>query len=122
MGLEHIAPILEADARAAVLAETWGHLAPKRNTTYQGRVVFAFGIYDNGDLNPTVLAADFEDLDGSPWFYDCLHRDLLDRFTPGQGGTVWETFRAMLGGRWSKGKLRKLLDVDAAGPARRGRR
>jgi len=72
MGLRDIAPILDADARRVVLENTWGHLAPKKNRTYKGRVVFAIGCYDSGELNPTPIAVELKGLDDSPWFYDAL--------------------------------------------------
>lgn len=83
----------EARYRAAVLADTWGHLAPKRNVIYRGHITFALGCFDSGDLNPTVLGFELNDrhgngLDSSPWFYDTLG-DFLQSFcrdgsTPGQ--------------------------------------
>lgn len=65
------API-EAKYHAQVIADTWGHLAPRKNKTYRGFVVFAVGCFGNDELNPTVLSCEFKDLDDSPWFYDAL--------------------------------------------------
>lgn len=65
------API-EAAHRAAVMEDTWGHLAPKKNKIYRGRIVFAVGIYGNDELNPTAIHCHFEGLDDSPWFFDAL--------------------------------------------------
>jgi hypothetical protein len=64
--------------RQVVLEETWGHLAPKKNKTYKGRVVYATGCYDNGDLNPTPLSCNLKGLDSSPWFYSAIHEWLQD--------------------------------------------
>jgi hypothetical protein len=58
--------------REAVLRDTWGHLAPEKGRSYPGRIVFSFGVYDSGDLNPTVLVCDFGELDGGPWFYNAV--------------------------------------------------
>jgi hypothetical protein len=63
------API-NARYKAQVFAETWGHLAPSKNKTYRGSIVFAVGIYGGDDLNPTMLACEFAGLDDSPWFFD----------------------------------------------------
>jgi hypothetical protein len=63
---------VEAHYRTQVLKATWGHLAPRKNKTYRGSVVFALGCFDNGHLNPTPLTCEFEGLDDSPWFYEAL--------------------------------------------------
>jgi len=87
------APIT-ARYRAQVMGETWGHLAPRKNKAYRGKIVFALGCYDNGELNPTPLACEFAGLDDSPWFYDALI-EFLGSFG-GQAGDVYEwhgTFR-----------------------------
>lgn len=62
----------DAAYKHAVMKETWGHLAPKRNRAYKGFVVFALGCFECGDLNPTPLECEFGSLDSSPWFYDAL--------------------------------------------------
>ncbi len=67
----------EAHYRAQVMADTWGHLAPKRNKIYRGSVVWALGCCGSDNLNPTVLsfeltARDGEELSSSPWFFDCM--------------------------------------------------
>lgn len=54
--------------RAAVLRDTWGHLAPDKGRKYLGFVVFACGEF--GDI--VSLHSDFGTLDSSPWFYDAL--------------------------------------------------
>lgn len=54
--------------RQRVIEETWGHLAPKKNKSYAGRIVFAIGCYDSGSLNPTPLVCDLKGLDDSPFF------------------------------------------------------
>lgn len=92
------APVETAN-RQTVLADTWGHLAPVRNKSYLGRLVFAFGVYDSGELNPTILVCEFgsddDVLDGGPWFYDAVHA-FLGQYTPGEPGRIYEwtgTFR-----------------------------
>jgi len=62
----------EAHYAYEMRCHTWGHLAPKRNKTYRGHIVFAIGCYDSGELNPTPLECEFAELYDSPWFYDAL--------------------------------------------------
>ena len=78
MGLRDIAPQIEYDNYRRVQAATWGHLAPVKDRTYRGRIVFAIGCYDSGDLNPTPLLVELRGLDSSPWFYQALHEFLSD--------------------------------------------
>lgn len=66
----------EAQYRAEVMAATWGHLAPRKNKSYRGAIVFAIGCFDSGDLNPTPIACSFDGLDDSPWLYDAIHEFL----------------------------------------------
>ena len=84
----------EARYKAQVMNDTWGHLAPKKNRTYQGYVVFAIGCFDSGELNPTALECEFNGLDSSPWFYDALV-ELMQSIETEVGGVYrWEgTFR-----------------------------
>lgn len=56
---EVFAPV-QAIHRARILADTWGHLAPKKNRTYRGYVVFALGCFGSDSLNPTVLECELE--------------------------------------------------------------
>jgi len=51
---------------------TWGHLAPKKNHTYRGHIVWALDLYDSGYLNPKVLEIQLDGLPDSPWFYDAM--------------------------------------------------
>jgi len=71
------APIV-AEQREQVLAATWGHLAPRRNAVYRGRILWTVGIWDSGDLNPTVIYCELKSktvgaLDSSPWFYRAIN-------------------------------------------------
>jgi hypothetical protein len=84
----------EARYRAQVMAETWGHLAPKRNKIYRGHVTFAIGCFGSDHLNPTCLSCEFEDLESSPWFFDALNDFLQSLET--EAGCVYRfdgTFR-----------------------------
>lgn len=64
-------PVVEfaSSARAQVLAETWGHLAPTPKQDYAGTIVFAHGIY--GDV--TIVDVDFAGLPDSPWLFEGVH-------------------------------------------------
>jgi hypothetical protein len=56
--------------KQAILKDTWGHLAPSKNRTYRGYIVFSIAGY-GGDM--VILDADFVGLPGSPWFFDAMH-------------------------------------------------
>jgi len=62
----------EIDYRAKLLKQTWGNLAPKRDKTYKGHILFAVGCFGDDPLNPTILESEFRGLDSSPWFFDAL--------------------------------------------------
>lgn len=101
----------EEKHRDEVYAATWGHLAPHRNRTYQGRIVFAVGAYDS--LNPVVLACEFNGLPDSPWFYQAFMELVEQTRGDEEAGRVYEwtgTFRNYK----FKGKQRLLLDVTAS--------
>ena len=113
-----------AEARYAeeVRAATWGHLAPRKNVTYRGHIVFAVGIFGSDDLNPVPIECEFQgaddELESSPWFYEALQGllqgfcDLDDRGQAKSGGVYrWDgTFRNY---KW-KGGLRR-LELHIAG-------
>ncbi len=63
----------EAPYRAAVMANTWGHLAPDQDKLYRGSILFAQGAYR--DL--VVIQCGFPGLPDSPWFYQHL-QDFID--------------------------------------------
>ncbi len=92
-----------------VMAETWGHLAPKKNQTYTGRIVFAVGIYGNDELNPTAIFCEFEGLDDSPWFFDELQDFLYAN--RGKSGYVYE-FNGTFRNYRFKGKIKTLLNAN----------
>src|SRR5215831_8690940 len=85
---EAFAPVM-AEHKARVMADTWGHLAPKKNIAYRGEIVFAVGIFGSDELNPTALQCDFSstdgELDSSPWFFDAM-ADFLSSLKCAAGG------------------------------------
>jgi hypothetical protein len=68
---EAFLPALERQ-REQVLQDTWGHLAPLKNKSYAGTIVFAVGCFGNDPLNPIALYCEFKGLEISPWFFDCM--------------------------------------------------
>lgn len=112
--VDAFAPV-EAAYHAAVLRDTWGHLAPEKDKSYPGRLVFSFGVYESGDLNPTILVCDFgeagDELDGGPWFYRAVH-DFLDRYTPGKAGCVYEWTGVVRNYRFKGKRARLILDTN----------
>lgn len=83
---EAYAPI-EAEYHAQIQRETFGHLAPKKNKTYSGVLIFAVGCFGNDHLNPTALECEFEGLSSSPWFFDSV--DDFMRNHKGEVGCVY---------------------------------
>jgi hypothetical protein len=75
MSLAHIGALIEADNRARVEAETFGHLAPERDKTYEGTILFAHSWYGEGSV---PITAEFVGLEDSPWFYDGMCTFLVD--------------------------------------------
>jgi len=80
--------------KAQIMAQTWGHLAPKKGKTYSGYVVFALGCFGSDPLNPTPLECELNGLDSSPWFFDALI-EFLQSIKAETGGVYrWDgTFR-----------------------------
>jgi hypothetical protein len=78
----------EARYRAEVMEHTWGHLAPQKNKTYRGHVIFALGCFGSDYLNPTVLVCELGNLGSSPWFFDALIE-----FLQSLGGTAGGVYR-----------------------------
>ena len=88
---------IEYDMRQRVSEDTWGHMAPIKNKTYKGRIVYAIGCFNSGRLNPTPLICNLDGLSSSPWFYSALQEQLSDHPEEfRQDGCVYEwvgTFR-----------------------------
>lgn len=116
----------EAHYKAQVMQETWGHLAPKKGKTYTGRIVYTMGVYDGGDINPTIIVCDFPGLPDSPWFYEHLGdfidsiswepaRDYPKRQGHGEVGCVYE-WRDTLKNYDFKGSVRLVFDANKVSP------
>lgn len=86
MGLQHVIPQIQADARARVQADMWGHLAPKPRTAYRGTILFTHSEY--GDM--TLIRTDFGELPSSPWFYEDMTDFMFGCKTVPGGIYEWE--------------------------------
>jgi hypothetical protein len=89
---ETITPIL-AHQKNAVLAETWGHLAPQKNTSYKGKILFCVSGY--GYTGTAIVASEFENLEDSPWLYDAM-QEYIDKWVKLEEGCIYRidcTFR-----------------------------
>jgi len=111
MGLGAVLQEIENHNRRIVAEETWGHLAPRKNKKYRGRIVYALEAYHSRTLR--ILISDFEELGCSPWFYNAIHSFIakLDEDKYQQEGCVYEwkgTFRNYV----MEGETRLLLDAN----------
>lgn len=67
----------ERKYKAAVMRDTWGHLAPKHRKVYAIDILFAHGDY--GDVVP--VRVNKGDLDDSPWFFEGMLEFICSRRT-----------------------------------------
>ena len=94
MGLQDIEKTVKEINHIIVTQQTFGHLAPKKNTTYKGEILVAVSVYDS--CNPVILNMTWDNLEDSPWIYDAVNDYIwkLDEFF--EGGKVYKikaTFR-----------------------------
>ena len=61
-----------------IMAETWGHLAPKGGTTYPCEMVFAHSEY--GDI--ILISSRIDGLEDSPWLFEDMNEYIGSRFDP----------------------------------------
>lgn len=103
---ERVFAPIEAHNREALLQNTWRHMAPVKNTTYRGHILFCKSEFNSGSI--TLIATKFEGLDSSPWFYDAIH-EFLHEFDLEEGTvyTLQATFRNY---RWW-GKPTKVIQL-----------
>lgn len=112
MSLANAFAPVEAAYKVKMMEATWGHLAPKRNTTYCGRLIFAVGCFGSDPLNPIPIVCEFEGLDSSPWFYEAVQSFMQAQKT--KEGCVYE-FRGSFRNYAFRGKIRKVLDANQEG-------
>ena len=96
---------IELRNRERVLSATWGHLAPRRNRTYKGFIVFAVGCFGDDPLNPVAIQCEFRGLDSSPWFFDFMNRFLGEQGV--EAGCVYR-FDGVFRNYSFDGKVKKL--------------
>lgn len=82
---EVFAPI-EAHYKAAVIQDTWGHLAPKKNTTYRGDVLVSSSGYSTGIQ---LVDMNWDHLQDNPWVYEKMQDWLYEQRKILTAGTVW---------------------------------
>ena len=92
---ETLAPI-DAHNREVANQDTWGHLAPVKNTTYKGEILFCKSEYCSGSI--TLISSKFE-LNSSPWFYDAIY-EFLYSFKNLEEGTVYKLNATFRNYRW----------------------
>jgi hypothetical protein len=94
MGLKDIANSISLMNYESITQETFGHLAPHKNTTYKGEIIVAVSTYDS--CNPVILDMTWNMLEDSPWIYDAVKEYLwkLDEsFESGKVYKIKATFR-----------------------------
>lgn len=79
MGLNHLPePNRHNDSfHAAVFNNTWGHMAPKNNVSYKGKVRFCITDHSHYGCQPIIVTYDFIGLNG-PYIHDELFDAVCD--------------------------------------------
>ena len=83
---ETFAPINAAN-RQAVFANTWGHLAPEKNVSYKGKILFCNSGYTNTSV--ALIDSYFENLSDSPWLYDAINDYIYEQSKELPEGAVY---------------------------------
>jgi len=81
MGMAEVFAPIEAAKRAAIFADTWGHLFPKGPAT--GYIVVAHSIYRD-----VVILEEELNINGSPWWYETVHDFARERAKKMKRGSV----------------------------------
>lgn len=93
--------------REVVLADAFGHLAPEVGRTYEGWIVIARSVYNDGEV--VIVNEDFG-LDGSPWWME--HLQEFGKSLTLEEGAVYRwtgTYRVFKNGNYRfSGKAEKL--------------
>jgi hypothetical protein len=66
-GIQEACEVANVEYSAAIIAMTWGHLAPKPKQAYSGWFLFTEAAY-GGAIE--IIESEFKDLHDSPWLYD----------------------------------------------------
>lgn len=67
------------------LQDTFGHLAPKKERSYKGYMIWAYGWY--GDI--VLLGSGFKNLSNSPWLFAAM-QEYIGENLDGEGIYKWE--------------------------------
>lgn len=84
MSLAQIHAEIDAQNRAIVYEETWGHLRAEVGRKYPGSLVFVQCVYSGSFA---ILRREFE-IEDSPWFFEAM-QDYLFGLEPVNAGTVY---------------------------------
>jgi hypothetical protein len=79
--------------KEAIYQYTWGHLAPQKNTSYKGKILFCVSGY--GNTGTSIIDSKFENLQDSPWLYDAM-QEYIDKWEKLEDGCIYRidcTFR-----------------------------
>ena len=74
MSLAHVGAQIEADQRAHVMFQVWGHLYPEPGNRYKGRIVFVVSGYGG---NCCILHSEWQGLEDSPLLFETM-QDVFD--------------------------------------------
>ena len=91
---EEVCAPVEAHNRNVVLGNTWGYLAPQKNTTYRGKLLVSCSVYRSGTQE--IIDMEWENLEDSPWLYDSVNDwlwGLRDKMERGSIYRIEATFR-----------------------------
>jgi hypothetical protein len=105
MSIESVCLSWEAVEREKCMVATWGHLAPTKNKTYRGHIVWALGCIGSDDLNPTIMELEMGELPSSPWLFEPM-RDFL-RSHSREGGALFRLDGTFRNYKW-KGAVTRL--------------
>lgn len=110
MGLEHLPPQTRHNdsGYASVFNDTWGHMAPQKNTSYKGIIRFTMTDHSHYGCQPIILTYDFP-LDG-PYIHDELFNSVCDWDTKSfKPGSIYEVILTFRNYRFYHGKPKLLL-------------
>lgn len=113
MGLGHLPPQTRHSnmGAAVIFNNTWGHLAPEKNTSYKGLVRFVMTDHSHYGCQPIIIFYEFPNLEG-PYIHDFLFDKICDIETKHfEQGAVYEMLVTFRNYRLYWGKARKVLDA-----------
>jgi hypothetical protein len=73
-----------AESKQLVMQDTWGHLAPEKNKSYKGSILFCKSAFGGG--NTSLIDFNFAFLDSSPWLYDFIEEHIQNISNSEDGG------------------------------------